>query len=408
MDRRPGKPYILGVDDEPSLGYLYSKIIPTRVEASSVHFLLVESQTHPDLQTLMVEVNARIAQAIADGYSPLVVVDNSLGINISGQGVLSGLDPSIPAVVAAAVKKKELRDYYGAGVESGQIVGFYEKGTHINGLISVIQRHFYPYIEPIKIEELNPENSFKTLPETLLALKAFAAAPNDLRKGKDIFEKALGFINGHLSVSTGLAKDEKELRYKTHAVRGLLGSLLIFAEHMADSGSLQTETNMSRCLNFVIAILEGRSEGDEINRAESASLTDLLEEFKNIRALVGKDKLSQFPVIEWSDLPTLDPSIDRAALRLLLSNLLGNATANPKIQTVEFSGWRTNTATLILIDDDGPALPNGFFNAIESDEVGKTGNGARHMQAIAAEQGWILSDGSALGAKFLLKIPKAS
>lgn len=407
MDTPDSDVYVLVVDDESLTVRVIPALVNKRLRNSKAEGLLVKEATHPTVESVVSAIQERIAAALSEGYRPILIVDNSLGGQVKGTAVLDGLDPALPVIVSAGQDRAEMWDTYRAYVERGHVVGVHQKGTKPMYLLSLIDRHFNRSTDEVKVQDIRPEDSFQTETETVSALKTYAESLETesetrqqvLTTGKRIFEQALGFINHHLTSASGA---EEETRQKAHAARGLLGALLAFVEQASEEGlDAEMKKQIQVALNFVISTFEGTK--------ALGGVRGILEDFKTMHGLFGSQRRRVFPAIKVEGgIPDLDDGVDLEALRLILTNLLNNAYALLDIQVVKFWGRESETHHMIVVDDDGPPLPSGFFDVNLDVEAGSTGNGARHMLKIAKAKGWVLESGAGLGGKFVLRIPKAS
>lgn len=393
---------LIVVDDEVFIGRLLVDVMPLLLEGSRAVNIVAGSPEVPDLHAVMTHISAAVANALDEDFVPVILLDQNMGITHAG-AVLNALTLDVPVILSSGYSSDQLGAEYKRFEASGKLNAFLDKPFKTDDLVAAIRKALKLEAPPASPEEaVDPIRYFDTLEEAVGALETFVLSLERFTTLDDSMRsEARGLLNGleqslddYLLLQTGV--DKFEIRARVHNVRNYLTipkSLLSVRGDSQPTGE-ETLVKIRPQLERALTALKGK---EREPAGQPKELRELLDE---LREMGGKE------VTYSGQMPNLAPEVDRYSLEVILLNLFNNANLHPDISTLHFEVQETEDEVLILVSDDGPALPTDFFDVDLEREEGLIGNGARHMLRTAKENGWTLEDGRSANAKFVLKISK--
>ncbi len=382
MSEESRKRYVVAYDDETSIVDLIQKGLE-RDERYCVKAIRVGVDT-TDLEAVLTSIREHYAESLRAECPFLLLADNVVpGFNLSD--IFNGLDPQVRIVVITGWITEEILNAYSSEVTSGRLVACVAKPFRIAELKRVTDAFFEGHEIPETVTMSNEAPAFDTVHELNSEIEAYLAQLSErtldeklLAKGKQIVRKALGFVDKFVQ-----APGDQGI--KAHAARGLLAVLEAALDETAAGSSPE------RIMEALRRILSQFGEVDKPSRS--------------LGALLSSGSIGKLTVTA-ANVPALPVHVDMEAVETIVNNLIINANAHPDITSVQFEVRETEEEILILVNDNGPALPEGFFTPKPLDTRAKRGNGARDMLMIAKSNGWTFEAGTAWGRKFALRIPK--
>jgi len=210
--------------------------------------------------------------------------------------------------------------------------------------------------------------------------------------------------------------DEKDVMLGAigHDLKTPLAALRVRIESVEDDGERQrmasTIEDIVRTLDDILSLARVGRASDPLERSElSALVASIVEEYEDMGEPVTLDETRRVA------LPLRATWIRRA-----LRNLIGNALRYGKVARVSVD--REDNSAVVVIDDDGPGIPEGAIAAMmepfargdpsRNSETGGAGLGLTLARAIAEQHGGSLSlanrsgpEGAIAGLRATLRLP---
>ena len=388
---------LITVEDEPNLVALVSAFAERLSEGSRGVGILACSREVPDLDTVVDKIREAVGQALREGFSPVFLIDDGLG-TIDARDVIEAVDANYPVVLTSGYGREGMSPKYDERFANGRIKAFLSKPCDIAEFLRVFSEVLGLELAPQVPIDVGPRSPrFETLDEAIQALNDLIidlegeATVNGVRSLKCVrlLEGLVQACNKYLILNTG--DEHLENRVGIHNAKNLLSEPLNFfsISSLHSQLSVPPPPGVRAALKKVLSVLKRDKQRNTLDRI-----------FNEMKGLSGKKVI--FTGIETA----LGEDVDLNSIDEILLNLFNNVNTNSAITTFELSVQETNDEVILLVNDDGPPLPDDFFNADLEKEEGFTGNGARHMLKIAKNNGWTFEAGTAWGKKFALRIPK--
>lgn len=360
-----------------------------------------------------------VRQAVADGGADLVVAI---------------VDHTMPGCKGADVIKKMV----GMGRPVVSVVCSGDKGNDYPDDVLTLDK---PFVAQDLINAVNqalnraialPEEvkaSFLNYSEMLTALRAHYTTlveqysllieePEETQKGRAVLAQE----STQLSIQAGIfikaymettGKEEQALRHRLHAVRNFLTAVIdltLTIEDSPDQSELEEAlTNLARLWDLIIVVLEMNAPGvSNIVERKLDSIEALVVYLEHLTNLLRRYHPNSFPSINLDALSELK-GINIPAFNILVLNMINNAQA-AGATFVQIDVDNIEDYYVVTFSNDGKRLEDGkLAEAAQTLEEGVRGNGLRHINQIARENGWTISQQeseSGTGAQIKLVIPR--
>jgi FixJ family two-component response regulator len=352
-------------DEEDIIGFMEPFLRSVAPDAKLV-LLLEGTQSTEEVVGL---IRTACNTVLEEGGKALLLLDHNL-IRVNSVEVVDGIQAEVKVLIMSGYGPGILRDY-----PPGR-VGVLPKPFSRKTLVEVMDTAFSSADQAPK--EAVPSPSPRLFENWDRAIKALETLRDPEERAKNGEEIILGVSLFCDQILSGQG-DQTIERIRVHAVRGLLTAIL---------GNIHVGRDIEQTLNRTLVYL--RQEKIEVKTL--AELMDLYHEFSDVS-------------VHYEPVDLSIQGLNTGALSLFLSNIVANANAHPAIHDLYIRVEEGKNGMTFYIDDDGPPLPEGFFEANGEARPTVTGNGARDMLRIAEKEGWSIRAGSEGESKMVLTIP---